>query len=70
MLVRVATLASLLFYSEEDMGRCSLPRAPTPTGEDKGFSDAALLTNPLPPRHTDTEIKDGDTRVAGSIGTH
>lgn len=37
---------------------------------EKGFSDAASLTNPPPPRHTDTEIKDGNMRVAGSIGTH
>lgn len=50
-LARVATFASLLFDSEEDTGRCSLPRTATPTGEDKGFSDAASLTNPPPPRH-------------------
>lgn len=66
----MATLAPLLFDSEEDTGRGSLPRAATPTGEDKGFSDAALLTNPLLLKHTDTEIKNGNTRIAGSTGTH
>lgn len=66
-LVRVVTLAPLLFNSEEDTGRGSL-RAAMPTGEDKG--DAALLTNPLLPKHTGTKIKNGNTHIAGSTGTH
>lgn len=66
----MATLAPLLFDSEEDTGRGSLPRAATPTGEDKGFGDAALLTNPLLPKHAHMEIKNGNTHIAGSTGTH
>lgn len=56
-MVRVATFTCLLFDSEEDTGRGSVPRAAMPTGEDKGFGDAALLTNPLLPKHIDTKIK-------------
>lgn len=56
-MVRVATFARLLFDSEEDTGRGSVPRAAMPTGEDKGFGDAASLTNPPLPKHIDTEIK-------------
>lgn len=70
MLVGVATLASLLFDSKEDTGRRSLSHTAMPTGEEKGFSDAISLRNPLPPSHTDTEIKDENTRVVSSIGTH
>lgn len=72
MVVRVATLAPLLFDSEEDTGRGSLSCVATPTGEDKGFGDATLLTNPLLPKHTHThtKIKNGNTHIADSTGTH
>jgi len=68
--VAVAPFVSLLSDSEGDKGRFPVLHAATPTGEDKAFGDAASQMNQLPTGHTDTEIKDGNTRVAVSIGTH
>lgn len=66
----MATLAPLLFDSAENTGRGSLPRAAMPTGEDKGFGDAALLTNPLLSQHTDTKMKNENMHIGGSTRTH
>lgn len=66
----MATLVPLLLDSAENTGRGSLLRAATPTGEDKGFGDAALLTNLLLPKHTDIEMKNENMHIGGSTGTH